>query len=145
LWGGFAIFWEFQALTNAPKDNAAGWIGPLIGIPFVLFGLHFMFGRFVLDARLRDRTEYALTDRRAIIVSSLFGRRIRSVNLHTTSEMTITEKADGSGTIAFGAAPPYGWRTQNNLWSPGTSQQPAFEMIDNVRSVYSIIESAKGR
>jgi hypothetical protein len=32
---------------------------------------------------------------------------------------------------------------QGNAWFPGATLQPAFEMIDNVRNVYQIIEKAK--
>jgi hypothetical protein len=142
LWGGFAIFWESIALFAVPKNNAAGWIAPLFGLPFVLVGLYIIFGRFFVDAKMRQKTEYALTGRRAIIVSGLFSRKVRSVSLQSTPEVTLTEKADGSGTITFGAASPFSSWVQQNTWSAGASQQPAFEMIDNVRSVYDLIQKA---
>ncbi len=143
LWGGFAIFWESMALFAIPKNNAVAWLFPLFGIPFVLFGLYFIFGRFILDKKIRDGTEYAVTSRRAIIVSGFFTRKVRSINLQSTPEITLTERADRSGTITFGAAQPFGWWAQGNLWFPGTSSQSAFEMIENVRSVNDIIEKAK--
>jgi hypothetical protein len=76
LWGGFAIFWEFMAV-NVPKKEPVAWIFPLFGIPFVVMGLYFIFGRFLLDAAMRARTEYAITTRRAIIVSAFFTRKVR--------------------------------------------------------------------
>jgi hypothetical protein len=103
VWAGFAIVWEFAAIMKIPKTNPATWIFPLAGVPFVLFGLYIVFGRFFLDTKLRDKTEYALTSRRAIIVSGLFSRKVRSIELRSTSETTITERSDGSGTITFGA------------------------------------------
>ena len=34
------------------------------GIPFLAIGLHFMFGRFLIDAKQRANTGYGVTDRR---------------------------------------------------------------------------------
>jgi PH (Pleckstrin Homology) domain-containing protein len=101
------------------------------------------FGRFILDAKIRARTEYAVTGRRAIIISGFFTRKVRSINLRSTPEITLTEKADGSGTITFGAAQPFNWWMQGNLWFPGTASQAAFEMIENVRRVNGLIDKAK--
>jgi hypothetical protein len=143
LWGGFAIVWESAALFVIPKNDAAAWLFPLFGIPFVLFGLYFIFGRFIVDKKIRDGSEYAVTNRRAIIVSGFFTRKVRSINLQSTPEITLAERADKSGTIAFGTAQPFGWCAQSNLWFPGTSSQAAFEMVENVRSVNDIIENAK--
>jgi hypothetical protein len=144
LWAGFAIFWEYMVLLKVPKNDPAGWLSPLFGIPFVLAGLYIVFGRFLVDAKIRQSTEYAVTNRRAIIVSTLFGRKTRSINLQATPDISLSERADRSGTISFGSgAPSYGWWSQRNLWSPNAGSQPAFEMIDDVRSVYDLIESTK--
>lgn len=145
LWGGFVIFWEFTALFMMPKNNPAGWLFPLFGVPFVLAGLYIVFGRFLVDAKIRETTEYAITNRRALIVSGLFSRKIKSIELKSAPEITLVERADRSGSITFGATPYYGWWMQSNLWFPGISTQPAFDMIDNVRNVYEIIEQAKSR
>jgi hypothetical protein len=143
LWGGFAIFWEAAALFIIPKKDPAAWLFPLFGIPFVLFGLYFIFGRFIVDKKMRERTEYAVTNRRAIIVSGFFTRKVRSINLQSTPEITLTERADKSGTITFGAGQPFVWWAQSSLWFPGASSQPSFEMIENVRSVNDIIDGAR--
>ena len=143
LWGGFAIFWEYTVLFWMPKTNPAGWVFPLFGVPFVLAGLYLIFGRFLLDAKVRESTEYAVTDRRAIIATTLFGRKVNSINLESAPDISLTENSDRSGTITFGATPYYGRWPQRNLWFPGMTGQPVFEMIDDARSVYDIIQNMK--
>jgi len=143
FWGGFAIFWEAMALLKISKNNPAAILFPIFGIPFVLFGLYLVFGRFFVDAKLRESAEYAVTNRRAIIVSGIFSKSVRSINLQTTPEITFSERPDRSGTISFGIMPAYGRWGQRDLLFPGMSVLPAFEMIDDVRTVYGIIEKAK--
>src|SRR6185437_8193931 len=78
LWGGFAIFWEIGALrTNGP--NAV--LMSIWGIPFVLAGLYLIVGRFFVDAGIRAKTFYGLTNHRAIIISGLFSRTINALAL----------------------------------------------------------------
>src|SRR3954463_10734812 len=62
VWGGFAIFWEFMAVTQSSKaPRPVGTVFPLFGLPFVLVGLYMIFGRFFFDARSRERTFYGVT------------------------------------------------------------------------------------
>ncbi|WP_158929388.1 hypothetical protein [Acidisphaera sp. S103] len=58
LWGGFAVFWEADVFRSS-----APLIFRLWGIPFVLMGLYFIVGRFALDAWLRGKARYAVTNR----------------------------------------------------------------------------------
>jgi hypothetical protein len=62
LWGGFAVFWEIMAVSSVKQPFFVLW-----GIPFVVVGLYFIFGRFILKARRKLATVYALTARRAIV------------------------------------------------------------------------------
>lgn len=101
LWCGFAIFWEVSVVTKGAPFFFMLW-----GIPFILVGLYIVFGRFVVDARLRDRTFYGVTSERVIIVSGLFSRQTKSLQLRTLSDISLTERADGSGTITFGPVHP---------------------------------------
>jgi hypothetical protein len=111
----------------------------LWGIPFVFVGLYFVFGRFFADALARSRTYYGVTNERALIVTTWFGRRVRSIGLRTLGDVSTSERSDQSGTITFGAgqptAQPFG---RSSRYSP-----PAFDMIDNVKNVYQLIISTQ--
>ena len=161
-WGGFAIF--FAASVLFPTRDDAGspvFVGVLFAIPFVLIGLYMMFGRFIVDAIQREHSCYGVTDHRAIIVTGLADRRpapdvgvvtalvatfsprkVKSLDLRTMSDVSMTERSGGSGTIMFGPQNPYqhlagmGW--------PGIGiTTPGFDMVEQVKSVYALIRDAQ--
>ncbi|MDH3976785.1 MAG: PH domain-containing protein [Deltaproteobacteria bacterium] len=139
MWCGFAIYWEFSVVTsNAP------FFFMLWGIPFVLVGLYMVFGRFYLDSMQRKKTFYGLTNERIIIISGLFGRKVKNLNLKTLSEVVLKEKSNRSGTISFGAGNPMYSMFGGTGW-PGTGQHlpPSFEMIPNVKDVYNMVRNAQ--
>jgi hypothetical protein len=153
MWGGFAIFWELGVLfmfsTASSANNAPPLpiriIFPIFGIPFVLVGLYMIFGRFIVDARSREKTYYGVTDQRILIVSHFFGHKVQSLNLKNLPELVLNQKSDGSGTITFGSSSPFAaWG--GGQW-PGSQryQSPSFEMVQNVREVYDIIQAAQQR
>lgn len=109
-----------MALVKVPKSDPAGWLFPLFGVPFVLLGLYIIVERFFLDAKIRKSTGYAVTNRRAIILTTLFAAR---------SPSAARRIMDGgrSGTCGFHA--------------PRHSRP--FEMIGDVRGAYAIIQNAK--
>ncbi|HEV7903272.1 MAG TPA: PH domain-containing protein [Pyrinomonadaceae bacterium] len=143
LWGGFAIFWETSViLTGAPVFF---WF---FGIPFVLIGLYLIFGRFFTDARTRAHTFYGVTNDRIIITSGKHNKRVQSLSLSTLGDITLDERADGSGTITFAAANPLGRRGNfGAMPGVGTGRQtpPSFEMIPQAKKVYEMIRGAQRR
>ncbi|HEX9003318.1 MAG TPA: PH domain-containing protein, partial [Blastocatellia bacterium] len=139
MWGGFAIFWEAAVLTTDGPFFFKLW-----GIPFVTVGLYMIFGRFLVDARQRKQTYYGVTNERVIIVSGIFSKKVKSLNLRTLSDISVDEKSDGSGTITFGPSNP------SSQWFggaqfPGWQQQaaPAFDLIPNAKNVYEVIRDAQ--
>jgi hypothetical protein len=140
MWGGFAIFWEVSVLTIG-----APWFFALWGVPFVLAGLYIMFGRFWFDARQRAATAYAVTPERVVIVSGVFSRRIKSLAIDTITDMTLTERKDGGGTITFGAAPALFWLMNPGAGWPsfGHDMVPTIELDADARGVYEMIRSAQ--
>jgi hypothetical protein len=143
FWCGFAIFWETMALTATAKTpGPVGIAFPLFGVPFVLIGLYLLLGRFFVDARVRGRTWYGVTNERVIIVSGLFYRRTKSLNLPTLSDLSLSERSDGSGTITFGPSLPFGARFGG---MPGAGQYgpPTFDTIDDAKNVDGLIRQVQ--
>src|SRR5262249_56727596 len=86
LWFGFAIFWERTALAAQGPGFVALW-----GVPFVAMGLYIVFGRFFVDALRRGKTTYGLTSRRLILVSGIFSRQVKSIELASLGHISLTE------------------------------------------------------
>lgn len=139
MWGGFAFFWEYSVSTarHAPVFME------LWGIPFVLVGLYMIVGRFFADAFMRKRTCYGVTNQRVVIIDGLFSRQVRSLPLTTLADLSLSERSSRSGSITFGAntSPP---GSLSRSW-PGTGRRmtPAFDSIENVRQVDSLIREAQ--
>jgi hypothetical protein len=138
--GRLCIFWEYNAATS---DKAPAFF-VFFGIPFVLIGLYLLAGRFFADSYQRSQTYYGLTERRALILSGIFVRELRAISLQNLNEISLTERSGGSGDIQFGQPNPLYAMWRGTAW-PGMDKRlvPAFELIDNVRSVYDLIQKAQ--
>jgi hypothetical protein len=140
-WCGIAIFIFFQSM-RAPKV-------PIFFYPFsfvfVLVGIYIVVGRFLVDARQRSRTFYAVTNERIIIASGLFSRTLKSIDLKTLAEMSLSERKNGSGFIVFGSSSPMESMIGAMPAWPGMQGRFAsrFDLIAEVRPVYDIIRSAQ--
>jgi hypothetical protein len=139
MWGGFAIFWETMVVLGG-----APWFFALWGVPFVLVGLHLMIGRFFVDAWQRDKTFYGVTSERVIIISGVFSRQVKSLNVDTLTDVSLSERANGKGTIIFGPMPPW-WHWHAGANWPGFSQYgpPTLDLPEQAREVYDIIRGAQ--
>lgn len=138
LWGGFAIFWEFMAIsTPNGKSDPAAMMFPLFGIPFVAIGLYMIFGRFIYDSMRRKKTLYGLTNERAIIISGVLKKEIKSLSLKTATDISLSEKSDKSGTITFGQDNRPAFMFSNSFPGAGTPLVPKFELIENAKNVYA--------
>lgn len=139
LWGGFAISWEVAVIASG-----APWTAALFGLPFVLIGLYFLVGRFWVDDRQRAVTRYAITSQRIVIVSGWFDRWVKSLSIDTISEVSLTERRDGSGIITFGSVPLGYWWYAGGGW-PGLSPQavPCFELAAEARQVFDLVRQTQ--
>jgi hypothetical protein len=140
LWGGFAVFWEGAAIRSGAPIFFQLW-----GAPFVVFGLFMIAGRFVIDAWLRNRTRYAVTNRRILIArAEPFGKFI-SVYLDRLPDAQLSEGTRGRGTIRFGQADALWGSRSFAIWIPALSLTPQFIAIDDARRVYDQIQRTIGR
>jgi hypothetical protein len=140
LWGGFAIFWELSVInSNAPAFFV------LFGIPFVLIGIYLIVGRFFFEAKQRARTYYAVTNERVLIVSGLLVRQVKSLNLRTLSDLSLSESKGDHGTISFGGGSPFASMFGGFSGWPGMGAHlgPRFELIANAKAVYETIRGAQ--
>ena len=139
LWAGFAVFWEAVAI---------GSHGPLIfmiwGIPFVLVGIYFTVGRFFVDAAIRAKTSYGVTNQRIVIIYGLLSRKVTSLPLRNLQEIGFKQRSDGSGTITFYPSVPFSWLYRKFSW-PGMDQRmgPGFYMLPHAKPVYDLIQQTQ--
>jgi hypothetical protein len=114
---------------------------------FLLVGLYFVVGRFLVDAARRRKTTYGLTDTRLILVSGFFTRRVQSIDLASLGTISLSERRDGSGTIILKS--PLDPRARTALVLGTTWPQarpylpPMLEAIENARAVYEKIGAIK--
>jgi hypothetical protein len=139
LWGGFAIFWESMVLAMNGPIFMKLW-----GVPFVLIGLYLVVGRFILDAWIRSGMQYAVTNKRVLISRSGPFSRLTAVGLDQLPDASLSESADGRGTIRFGQqVQMWGGRHGGfSSWTPALDPTPQFIGIENARSVFDQIQSA---
>ncbi len=125
-------------------------------VPFLLIGVALPISRYWFDAKLRGRTFYGLTDRRAIFVTYWLRQEILSVYLKELLELRFTQRSDRTGTLEFftDLGGFNRWRgvgfgyNRSGLWWPGTRHwrfliPPAFEMIANPLEVEELIRQAR--
>jgi hypothetical protein len=134
VWGGLAFSWTLNALRNGM------WGFAMLNIPFILFGIYLIIGRFITDAVLRKHIYYGITNTRVIIVSGVRTHTLTSVNLHMVRDIAFHQHTDGRGTITFGA-PTFAthWYREMPWLGVSQNQTPCLEHIPNGREVYRII------
>lgn len=143
------MVWEFAAVIGTHKARGHMpaafplFAFPLFGVPFVIIGLYLIVGRFFVDAKMRARTTYGVTNDRVIIVNGLFSQQVKSLQLRTVSDISLIEKSDGSGTITFGPS-LFGNFFAGGSWPGGMrNSPPSFDMIECAREVYETIRRAQ--
>ena len=115
----------------------------LWGIPFVLVGLYMVAGRFFVDSFQSSKTLYGVTNERILIVSGISNRNVKSLNLRTLTDITLSEKPSGIGTITFGPTVSANWQKNFPFSRRVEPDYPLFEAIPNAKNVYEIIRQAQ--
>jgi uncharacterized membrane protein len=141
MWGGFSIFWEASAISGGAGPFFALW-----GIPFVVIGLYFIFGRFIYKARRKRRTIYAVTNRRVMtIVKGRHDESVEATYLRSIPNISTSAVSNGDGSVEFGLSSPmtgsYGnsgmeFFARGQMASSGVS----FYDIEDPRGVADLVE-----
>jgi hypothetical protein len=102
LWGGFAIYWEI--ITFFSKDEA-GTGSPLIfiilGLPFAIFGVYTILGRFIYKAWSKRNTYYAITNKRIIVLDKA-KESFQTTDIRSIPSINRTMGPNGIGSVSFG-------------------------------------------
>ena len=138
LWGGFVVFW-LLAVSGIwgifrNSSGALEYFGLIWGSALVLIGQYMIWGRFIHLRWRKQRTVYALTNRRALIVESGFrNRKSCSAFFAELSMLDKHVRPDGIGSISFGGPVIGQWRRRGIPPRP-----PTFDDVDQVDTVYQI-------
>jgi hypothetical protein len=96
----FALYWTWSAGAKnwlAGQDNPAGFF-PLFGLIFIVVGVGFVLSP--LWAAIRARwIVYAVSDRRAVIITRFPTRRVQSFTPQYMEGLERIERGDGSGDL----------------------------------------------
>ncbi len=143
VWTGFFVFWEAGALGAWGKSSRPGGNDTFMvlwGIPFLVIGNYMVWGRFLVDAWLKRRTYYAVTNRRVLVLQEGWKRKSSSRFLDAIPK--IEREGTVMGTLWFGPKYPVvaakGRKTRDmSRFSVG--DVPVFADIDDADAVYRLI------
>jgi hypothetical protein len=103
LWWGFALFWEGSALFLIPEDSPNMIFFLLFGLIFVIVGFYYTIGRFFYRKMKRKRTYYAVTDKRILILSKLWGKKdVQTAYISSLPSINKSVNTKGVGVLIFG-------------------------------------------
>jgi hypothetical protein len=102
IWFGLRSAWN-RPLASMPLPNL------LLLAGLIALGIYLLAGRFVVDTYTRRNTIYGLTSRRVLISSGLFSRDLRSLDLVSLPEMSLSLEENSYGTITFGPGAANFW------------------------------------
>lgn len=141
LWCGFAIFWTYSATRQGAPLFFDVW-----GAMFVCIGLFLVFGRFIVDAWLRRRISYAVTNRRILITRKAPFSSFTSLDLERLPDVQLSDESGTRGSLRFGsAASPsgyYGYSRMNGSWFPALDPVPQFIGIEDPQRVLDLVMKA---
>lgn len=139
----FSLVWLGMVVSMMTVMPSLGFsVFHLVLSIFFFIGLHAVFGRFLIDIIRRRNTVYGVTDKRVLILSGIFAKRLQSILLPTLSSFEVKRGRRERGAIVFGPS-----RFFDNLVA---GQQfgmdvgaPRFEGIENVKQVGDLLRSAQ--
>lgn len=128
----FACFWIWTASSATSRSGGPWALFPLFGLPFLLVGLGVFFAPVWIYFAACN-TVYAVTEKRALVISGGAMRGVQSFTHENIGEITRFERSDGSGSVYFAA------RTMVTSRGFPQSMRVGFEGIPEVRHVEQLI------
>lgn len=113
----FSLFWMYMAAGQRVPDISGGRMTDyfwMFGVPFLLVGC----GMLLLPLWLYwqgTRTVYAVTDRRALIITGGRSRTVKSLGPADTARVERKEHGDGTGDLVFEQADSGDRRRQQRM------------------------------
>lgn len=134
-----SILWLAICFWMRSTANTAGLSNILLDLVFPAVGLYYLFGRFILKNYRKKKTYYAVTNKRAIVVSEAFAREVTSYFFDHTSKIRKSLRANGHGTLQFGESD---WRADfqgNTGLDISNNTSVNFYDIPDIEAVHKLI------
>lgn len=136
-WCGL-VAWTF-ALPSARPPHVV-----VFAIVLALIGAYILFGRFVLDAWVRRRIVYAVTDRCALVLFPRAFGGLVAVDRTGTTDVDLHDRGDGTGTIVLGPEPLVRMN-RFGRWVPSLERPPRFVAIRDAQAVFDVLRQPVAR
>lgn len=136
LWAAFVFLWTFMVVRGgAPQEFALpGYFSSIVGIYITV-------GRFIVDIIRRMGTQYAVTNKRAIILSGIFSKTFDAMHILPSTRVKVKGKRKGS--IYFGEGHGFFGMPLDFAFLHGAGHPFAFERIRDVEHVFEIVLSVQ--
>lgn len=105
--------------------------------PSIIFLFILLGARFIMDGKRRAKTLYGLTENRVIIISGIFSKRVKSININKLEALELYEKDDKSGTVFLDPNDSATAWNEGAMWWFGRKVTPKLESIPEVRKIYN--------
>lgn len=139
-----SLFWCFTAFgilsTPSARRSTRDNYSLMSSVLFPAIGLYIFIGRFLIDALYRSRLRYILTNQRVIIVNSLPGGAIKTID-RSALRLSLDEHQNGRGTIQL----VFGGSWYDFARSPLHAcafRPPHLFRIKDARKVYELLRAA---
>jgi hypothetical protein len=142
VWCGGVAYADIQLFGN---QNPSVMAIVVLGFMTVT-GIFDLAGRFAVDAWLRSKTAYALTNQRILIVRTHPFGAFLALNLDRLPALELIERANSRGTVRFGPALSLTEQENNwEWWLPVLDRVPQFLAIADAQEVFDEIQRASRR
>jgi hypothetical protein len=145
---------SFLVQVAALHDNSSLGMGialvlvvlALLCLPLVALAVFLLIGRFFFDRTRRQKTFYALTNRRILIISTILKKRVRSIPLQQKPSLRLAQHPNGTGSIYLNVDAFLWWVLVGPPWwipflvDVEVYQPPFLERIPSAGQVYQQLQ-----